>query len=57
MPVAYTLAEYIDEYFSGSQRAFAAAQGVQPAQVTQWLKKCFIVVGDILYAPRRELHK
>ena len=56
MPVALTLAEYISEQFSGSQREFAAAQGVQPAQVTQWLNKDFIVVNDVLYSARRELN-
>lgn len=56
-PAARTLGEYIAEEFSGSQRAFAAAQGVQPAQVTQWLKKDFIVVDDVLYSRRRELKR
>jgi hypothetical protein len=56
-PVARTLAEYISEEFGGSQRAFAIAQGVQPAQVTQWLIKDFIVVNDKLYSERRYLNK
>ncbi|WP_163370952.1 hypothetical protein [Endozoicomonas acroporae] len=49
------LKDYIEKFFDGSQKEFADAQSVQPAQVTQWLKKDFIVVGDILYSPRREL--
>jgi DNA-binding transcriptional regulator YdaS (Cro superfamily) len=53
--VAVTLIEYINERFCGSQRAFAESQGVMPPQVTQWLKKDFIVVNDTLYSPRREL--
>jgi len=55
--VALNLGEYIAEEFGGSQRAFAAAQGVAPAQVTQWLKKDFIVVDDALYSYRRELKR
>nr|WP_284211177.1 hypothetical protein [Proteus mirabilis] len=54
-PASLTLVEYIAEYFSGSQRAFAAAQGVAPAQVTQWINKDFIVVNDVLFSPRRQL--
>lgn len=57
MPVAYELADYIIEYFNGSQREFAVAQGVAPAQVTQWLNKDFIVVDDKLYSHRRNLQK
>ena len=52
---ACTLLEWIDKHFEGNQRAFAAAQGVQPPQVTQWIQKGFIVVGGQLYSPRREL--
>ena len=52
---ACTLSEWIDEHFDGNQRAFAAAQGVQPPQVTQWIKKDFIVVDCCLYSPRRSL--
>jgi DNA-binding transcriptional regulator YdaS (Cro superfamily) len=51
------LNEYIALHFAGSQKAFAAAQGVQPAQVTQWLKKEFIVINDTLYSPRRALSR
>ena len=52
---ACTLLEWIDKHFEGNQRAFAAAQGVQPPQVTQWIQKDFIVVNGKLYSPRREL--
>ncbi len=51
-----SLKEYIEKYFNGSQKSFAQAQGVQAAQVTQWLKKDFIVVNDVMYSPRRELN-
>lgn len=52
---ACTLLEWIDLHFVGNQRAFAAAQCVKPPQVTQWIKKDFIVVGGQLYSSRREL--
>ncbi|MDF8594130.1 hypothetical protein OU564_20145, partial [Escherichia coli] len=34
---------------------FARLTGVQPAQVTQWINKGFIVVNHTLYSPRRKL--
>ena len=49
------LMEYINKYFNGNQRSFARAQGVQPAQVTQWLKKDVLVVDNKLYMVRRDL--
>lgn len=52
---ACTLKEWIGSNFNGNQSAFAAAQGVQPPQVTQWIKKGFIVVHGNLYSPRRAL--
>lgn len=52
---ACALLEFIDLHFGGNQRAFAAAQGVQPPQVKQWIQKGFIVVDGQLYSPRREL--
>ena len=48
---------YIAEYFKCSQKAFADAQGVEPPQVSQWLKKGFIVVDDELYSKRRKLQR
>ena len=50
-----SLAEYIDIKYLGNQADFARTQGVAPAQVTQWLKKDFIVVDGKLYSLRREL--
>ena len=47
--------DYIKKHFGGNQAAFAAAQGIKPPQVTQWLNKDFIVVDDVLYSPRRNL--
>lgn len=52
---ALKLIDYICVNYEGSQRAFAAAHGVQPPQVTQWIQKEFIVVDGQLYSPRREL--
>ncbi len=48
------LKQYIADNYA-SQREFAAEQNVKPPQVTQWIDKGFIVVGSILYSPRREL--
>ena len=55
--VAVTLADYIDDEFDGYQCDFATLQGVQPPQVTQWIKKQMLVVDDCLYSFRRELIK
>lgn len=49
------LIDYIAANYSGSQTAFAEAQGVKLPQVTQWIKKKFIVVDNVLYSPRRNL--
>ena len=54
---ACTLLEWINQHFNGNQRAFAAAQGVLPQQVTQWLRKDFIVVDGKLYSHRRDLQQ
>ena len=53
---AYTLREYIDKFYEGSQLAFAVAQGVKRQQVTQWLDKNFIVVDKKMYSKRRDLN-
>ena len=52
-----TLAQYIDRHFNGHQSAFAKAQGVQRAQVTQWLKGEYFVSGNELLLKRRTLEK
>ena len=49
------LREFIDKNFQGSQTAFARVQGVNPQQVTRWLKEGYIVSDNTLYSPRREL--
>ncbi|HEY1843634.1 MAG TPA: hypothetical protein VGH05_02105 [Buttiauxella sp.] len=50
-----SLIEYIRKYYNGNQRSFARLHGVQPAQVTQWIDKKFIVIEHTLYSPRRPL--
>lgn len=54
--IDFGLTGHIDENFDGNQRAFAAAQGVQPPQVTQWIQKDFIVINGKLYSPRRDIN-
>jgi hypothetical protein len=49
------LRNYIKKHYADSQALFAATVGVQRQQVTQWLKKDFIVVEGHLYSPRRVL--
>jgi len=51
-----SLESYIDNNFT-SQADFAKKQGVLPPQVTQWVKKGFVVTDDVLYSPRRELNR
>ncbi len=48
-----SLADFITENFDGNQSAFARANNVQRAQVTQWIKAGYIVIGDKLCAVRR----
>ena len=57
MSESITLIEYIDQNFNGSKSDFAKAQGVQPAQVTQWLKKDIVVINNNMYSHRRKLVK
>ena len=51
------LQQYIDKHFGGSKARFAEAQGVKPPQVTQWLNKDIVVVGDEMYSHRRKLNR
>ena len=48
------LKDYIKQEH-GTQRAFAACIGVDPQQVTKWINMECIVVGGVLYSPRRLL--
>ncbi|ECI6198842.1 hypothetical protein EJG75_19505 [Salmonella enterica subsp. enterica] len=41
--------EYINKFYRGNQASFARLTGVQPAQVTQWINKGFIVVNHTLF--------
>lgn len=49
------LIDYINKHYNGSKASFARAVVVSPAQVTQWLKKDFIVVNGKLYSYRRDV--
>lgn len=56
---ALSLEGYIHKNYGvehGAQKQFAVVQGVAPQQVTQWLGKGMIVVGNNLYSFRRELN-
>ena len=46
----YILKKYI------TQAAFARSQGVTRQQVTKWINADFIVVGGVMYSPRRDLN-
>ena len=52
-----SLADYIKQNHSGNQSAFGRSQGVQRAQVNQWLKSGYVVCDGKLLAVRRELEK
>ncbi|WOL24260.1 hypothetical protein fHeYen801_050c [Yersinia phage fHe-Yen8-01] len=49
------LVEYININFGGNKSAFARHMEVNPQQVTKWVNDEWIVVGNTLYAPRREI--
>ena len=57
MGVSMNLLDYIQKNYGGNQAAFAEVQSVKPQQVTQWIRKGFIVVDGVLYSPRRELKR
>ncbi|MBU4680429.1 hypothetical protein KC222_00175 [Cedecea davisae] len=48
-----SLTEYIDLHYAGVKADFARAMDVIPQQVTRWINEEWIVVGHILYSPRR----
>jgi hypothetical protein len=45
---AQPIKEYIKEHY-GTQLKFAARLGVQPAQITQWIRSGFVVIDHKLY--------
>lgn len=49
------LNQYIQEAYQGNKAAFARDQNVHPQQVSEWVRKGFIVVEGLLYSPRRAL--
>ncbi|MBW5840757.1 hypothetical protein H0I54_02895 [Yersinia kristensenii] len=52
-----SVTEFIIINFGGNKAAFARHMGVTPQQVTKWVNDEWIVVGNKLYAPRREVPK
>lgn len=46
------LSEYIKQNFP-SAAAFAAHMNVTPQAVTKWLRQGWVVIDDVIYAPRR----
>lgn len=49
------LEPYIKKFYNNVKGDFAESEGVQPAQVTQWIKKGFMVVNHELMSHRRYL--
>lgn len=49
------LIKYINLTFSGNQSEFARHMGVDRQKVQVWIKGEWIVVGNKLYAPRRDV--
>ncbi|CNJ00035.1 Uncharacterised protein [Yersinia frederiksenii] len=49
------LIEYIRLTFSGNKSEFARHMGVDRQKVQVWIKGEWIVVGNKLYAPRRDI--
>jgi DNA-binding transcriptional regulator YdaS (Cro superfamily) len=52
---AIALNDYITNHYAGKRIAMAADVGVEPSQVTQWLKRKYIVVDGMLYSSRRRV--
>lgn len=50
-----SITDYIAANFGGNKSAFARWIGVNPQQVTKWVNDGWIVVGDMLYSPRRHV--
>lgn len=48
-----TVLEYINKYYGGSRVDFAIAQGVQPAQVSSWLRQDIIIRNHKMYIPEK----
>ena len=49
------LVDYIDRHHGGNNAAFARSQNVMPQQITRWINQGFIVIGNTLYSPRRDI--
>lgn len=51
------LIEYIEKHYNGNKSAFAASQGCTKQMVQKWVNGEWLVVGDLLVSPKRELIK
>ncbi len=51
------LIEYIETHFNGNRTEFGHAQGVSKQQVNKWLAGGWLVIGDTLLSPKRELSR
>ena len=49
------LTDFIAANFGGNNSEFARFMGVNRQQVTRWINERWIVVGNSLYSPRREI--
>lgn len=61
MPICKTdeimsLRKFIDDNFGGNQSAFAREINVQRAQIGQWIKAGYFMVGNKLCAVRRVIN-
>ena len=52
---AYKLADYINEFYSGSKTEFGNANGVSRQQVNNWLVVNYYVIDNKLVSFRRDL--
>ena len=48
-----SLKDHIKEHYKGNQAAFGRAAGVSRAQVGQWIRNGYIMVGNKLCAVRK----
>lgn len=49
------LLDYINANFAGNQSEFARHMGVSRQKVNKWISDGWVVVGGMLYSPRRSI--
>lgn len=49
------LLDYINANFAGNQSEFARYMGVSRQKVNKWISDGWVVVGGMLYSPRRSI--